>query len=64
MHSLVVELERHLDDTESPDPRALASIALCVGGLSIAQAMGDAPLAEKMLEACRNAAQEQLSRRD
>lgn len=34
-------------------PQALAVFALCVGGLTLARALGDVPLSEEVLRACR-----------
>lgn len=57
---LIAEFERSLANAETPDPRALVSIALCVGGLTVARALSDEPLAEAMLAACEAAAQREL----
>jgi len=60
VRALLEEFERGLPDARPPDPRALVSIALCVGGLTVARALSDAALAEAMLDACREAAEREL----
>jgi TetR/AcrR family transcriptional repressor of nem operon len=42
------------------DGRALAALALCVGGLGLARAVRDESLADQILEACRDSAGEIL----
>jgi len=61
LRALVAELERGLEDAHSPDPRALAAVALCVGGISLARALDDEALVQALLAACEAAAAEQLS---
>ena len=39
-----------------PDDRALATVALCVGGISMARAVKDPALADRILAACRKLA--------
>ncbi len=53
VRELVAEFERGLEKAEREDPRALASAALCVGGLLLARGMGRDDLAPKLLAACR-----------
>lgn len=60
LRALVAEFERGLDTADSPDPRALRAIALCVGGLTLARSLDDEMLAEAMLEACGDAVEAQL----
>lgn len=60
VEALVAELERGLPDARTPDPRALASLALCVGGLTVARALTDPALARALLDACRDAAAREL----
>ena len=61
LRALVAEFERGLADADSPDPRALVAVALCVGGLTLARALEDEDLAEALLDACQAAAEERLS---
>jgi TetR/AcrR family transcriptional regulator, transcriptional repressor for nem operon len=44
------------DAPGSVDERALAAVALCVGGLGLARSVHDEALAEQILESCRNQA--------
>ena len=60
---LAGEFARGLAGPKDPDPRALAAIALCVGGLTLARAVDDDALAGEILQACRQVAGEQLKRR-
>jgi len=62
VRALADELGRGLDRPQSLDPRALAAIALCVGGLSVARAVDDETLATAVLQAAERAAREQLLR--
>lgn len=62
LRELSHEFGRGLAGTTDPDPRALASIALCVGGLVLARAAGEEPLATQIEDACRDAVTDQLSR--
>ncbi len=52
---------RALEGVRPPDPRALVSIALCVGGLTLARSLDDEALAESMLAACCEAVEAQLT---
>jgi TetR/AcrR family transcriptional repressor of nem operon len=61
LRALIAELERGLDAAEPPDPRALATVALCVGGLTLARAVDDEDLARALLAACRAEAEAQLT---
>lgn len=64
VRELVAEFERGLARRRgqgSPDPRALATIGLCIGGLTIARALEDEGLAAALLEACRDLAHDQLT---
>jgi TetR/AcrR family transcriptional regulator, transcriptional repressor for nem operon len=55
LREIIAELEakmppgRHLD----PHDRTLATLALCVGGLSLARAVDDRELSDRILTACR-----------
>ena len=40
--------------------RALAAVALCVGGVALAQAVNDEPLADAVLETCRTRALDEV----
>lgn len=52
---LIDAIARQLDE-ENPDrERAIASMALCIGGITMARAVGDHELCEEILAACRNA---------
>lgn len=44
----------------SADERALAALAMCVGGLGLARSVQDEELAERILESCRNQARQLL----
>lgn len=61
VRDLAAELARGLPEPQHDDPRALASIALCVGGLLVSRAVGDAQLADRISAACRDAVSAQLS---
>ncbi len=54
LHDLEREFARGLDAASGPDPRALAAIALAVGGFMLARASGDVTLRHAMLDACEN----------
>lgn len=59
MPALVSELGRAGDAPGpglEPDDRALATVALCVGGISMARAVKDPALADRILAACRKLA--------
>ncbi|MEM7411404.1 MAG: TetR/AcrR family transcriptional regulator [Myxococcota bacterium] len=55
LRELVAEFERGLGSPDTPDPRALTSVALCVGGLVLARSVDDEALAEALLDACEEA---------
>ena len=59
---LAAEFGRGLENAEATDPRALAAIALSVGGLMIARGVGDEALSQAILAACRDAATRELAR--
>jgi len=52
---LISELAARLPggSAEQRRQRALGTFAQCIGGLSLARALGDTPLSEEMLRACR-----------
>ena len=54
---LIAEFEAHVP-AELPDRRARAieALALCVGGIGLARATGDGPLARELLAVCREQA--------
>jgi len=55
LESLVGEFERKLSSSVSkPNDRALAAIALCVGGVLLARAVRDRDLSDRILAACRH----------
>ena len=62
VRDLTHEFARGLERPADPDPRALASLALCVGGLVLARGVADESLSRAMLSACRAAVAEQLRR--
>ena len=54
LEQLAAEFERHLAPSEpAPTDRALAAIALCVGGILLARAVKDRALSDRILQACR-----------
>lgn len=59
---LAAEFARGLKGADHDDPRALRAIALSVGGLVIARAMGNDPLAEDLLAACRTGVHRELTK--
>lgn len=61
LDDLLEEFARGLPNATTRDPRAIASVALCIGGLSLARAVEDEDLSIKILEVCRGLAVEQLS---
>lgn len=63
LRDLEREFARGLDAGTDPDPRALAAIALAVGGVSLARATGDRTLREAMLAACEAEIGRVLARR-
>ncbi len=60
LDELVGEFSRGLEDPQPRDPRALASVALCVGGLVLSRAVGEPRFADAISRACRDAVREQL----
>lgn len=57
---LAAEFARGLNKTKGLDPRALAAIALCVGGAVLARASNDDDLVDQLGAACRDAVERQL----
>ena len=54
VHELVTELARCIPgDADDARVRALAILALCIGGAAMAHAVSDEPLAAALLDACR-----------
>jgi TetR/AcrR family transcriptional repressor of nem operon len=55
LEALIAELAARLPqpDAEERRQRALGTFAQCVGGLTLARALGDTPLSEELLRACR-----------
>ena len=54
VHELVTELARCIPgDADDVRVRALAILALCIGGAAMAHAVSDEPLAAALLDACR-----------
>lgn len=62
VEQLAAELARGLADPTPRDARALAAMALCVGGLGLSRAVGDPALADAISGACARAAERELSR--
>lgn len=62
LKALAKEFDRGLELPEAEDPRSLAAIALCVGGLVLARATNDQALSDKILSACEAEAGRCLSR--
>ena len=60
--AMVAEIERGLPDARPPDDRALASLALCVGGIVLSRAVGDGALADRIERAAFRAVEDQLTR--
>jgi len=54
--ALAKEFDRGIEDPEAEDPRSLAAIALCVGGLVLARATNDQLFSDKILSACESEA--------
>ena len=54
--ALAREFDRGIKDPEVEDPRSLAAIALCVGGLVLARATNDTAFSDKILAASEKAA--------
>lgn len=57
---LAAEFARGLPRAKPDDPRALVSVALCVGGVILARAVGDPSLANAIAEACEQAVEREL----
>src|SRR6185312_11562220 len=51
-----LEAQIQVGEPGPADERALAALAMCVGGLGLARAVRDEVLAERLLESCRNQA--------
>ena len=62
LEALVAEFCRGLRSPSPRDPRALASVALCVGGLVLARAVAEEGLAEQILAAAREGVAENLGK--
>jgi AcrR family transcriptional regulator len=62
LRELTNEFTRGLPRAEPLDPRALASLSLCVGGLILSRAVGDTALAERILAASEAAVAAQLGK--
>ncbi len=60
LSDLAAELGRGLDTEDGLDPRALASIALSVGGAVLSRAANDDELVRRLSEACRAAVAREL----
>ena len=57
LRSMVAEIARRIPrQPADAEERALAAVALCVGGVVLAQAMSDEQLANTLLSACRTRA--------
>jgi TetR/AcrR family transcriptional regulator, transcriptional repressor for nem operon len=63
VRGIVSELGSHVGACGSPscEERALAAVAMCVGGLGLARCVPDAAYAAHILESCRKVAAEMLS---
>jgi TetR/AcrR family transcriptional repressor of nem operon len=59
--ALAGEFERSLEGATPLDPRALAAMSLCVGGLTLARAVDDEAVATALLDAAREAAERALA---
>jgi len=60
LHKMIDAVAQQFDG-ESPDrERAMAAIALCLGGLTLARAAGPCDLSEEILSACRKAAMQEI----
>ena len=54
LRDLIAEIARRIpSDLQDADARALAAVALCVGGVVLAHAAGDDPLADRLRDVCR-----------
>jgi TetR/AcrR family transcriptional repressor of nem operon len=60
LEELAAELARGLPGADARDPRALASLALCVGGLVLARAVEDDGLSRALLAAARDRVEAEL----
>lgn len=60
VHELARELGRGLDGPRGDDPRALAALALAVGGLTLSRAVADEQLADAISRACTRAVEREL----
>jgi len=57
LRNMVDELARRIDAPPADArARALSTVALCVGGVVLAQAVNDDQLADALLDACRSRA--------
>jgi TetR/AcrR family transcriptional repressor of nem operon len=64
LRALVAELEQRIPAAPADArARALAAVALCVGGVVLAQAVNDESLAEDILAACRTRALNEVEAR-
>ncbi|MGH0038511.1 MAG: TetR/AcrR family transcriptional regulator [Myxococcota bacterium] len=62
VRSLAREIEADLVDPCPDDPRALASLALCVGGVILSRGVGDPELADRIERTAYAAVEDQLTR--
>ena len=60
LDELVEEFSRGLSDAQPRDPRALAAVALCVGGLVLARSVDDDALARELLDTCCDRAEREI----
>lgn len=60
LEELIAEFGRGLPDAKPRDARAIASVALCVGGLVLARAVDDDALSVAILDTCRERAEREL----
>jgi AcrR family transcriptional regulator len=60
LDELIEEFGRGLPESGARDPRAIASVALCVGGLVLARAVADEAFSVAILDACRERAEREL----
>ena len=58
MQTLANEFARGLDGAQPNDPRALAAISLCIGGLLVSRAVAQEELADQISTACKNMVEE------
>jgi len=52
VEELLTRIEAHLGDAPRPREQALAGLALAVGGMALARAVGEGRLSREVLEAC------------